>query len=390
MDSSCAQGRAKYGYLSKKSRFLYVQSNGKGRKWRAVVRVDNRKYDAGTFSDEVEAAHAADALALKLKGSAAVLNFPPSGQRTPQKLPRKGTVLSRTTTTDVQDSQGAGVEPGSSSAAAVPAAAPQLDPSASGVAAAAEGPSRAGVDDASQVQIQALKYHSKYQGVTRMTRTLRWVAQIAHGGKMIYGGSFASEEEAARAYDVLALRLKGSDAALNFPEDRASSLAKTAALTLQDGKPCKAKPKACNYRGVTINPHASNGSGRFQVFVCHNNKTISGGTFHNEEVAARMYDKLALKIKGSKAKLNFPPAAAPMLANIAAEARGCAGCASAPQLGQGSPGGTTGPRASKGDALGRSAVRKRSPGLPGSAGAGKRMRTTPPPSGCSSSWHVCR
>jgi hypothetical protein len=47
----------------------------------------------------------------------------------------------------------------------------------------------------------------------------KWRAQVWDGAKVLYIGSFDSEEAAARAYDLALLRLRGSDKALrtNFP-----------------------------------------------------------------------------------------------------------------------------------------------------------------------------
>jgi hypothetical protein len=45
------------------------------------------------------------------------------------------------------------------------------------------------------------EYTSRYKGVYRHTKTRKWVAQIKVDRKLIYLGIFASEEDAARAYD---------------------------------------------------------------------------------------------------------------------------------------------------------------------------------------------
>lgn len=48
----------------------------------------------------------------------------------------------------------------------------------------------------------------------------RWEARVICAGKRHYVGAFNTEEEAARARDVVATRLLGPEARLNFPENK--------------------------------------------------------------------------------------------------------------------------------------------------------------------------
>lgn len=56
---------------------------------------------------------------------------------------------------------------------------------------------------------------SRFKGVTKRGR--RWVALMTVRGKTLHIGSFAVEEDAARAYDEAARRLHGEFACVNFP-----------------------------------------------------------------------------------------------------------------------------------------------------------------------------
>lgn len=60
---------------------------------------------------------------------------------------------------------------------------------------------------------------SGYKGVTRIHRRNPWVASIGFNGRHRHIGTFASAEEAARAYDDKARELFGEFARVNFPRE---------------------------------------------------------------------------------------------------------------------------------------------------------------------------
>lgn len=59
---------------------------------------------------------------------------------------------------------------------------------------------------------------SRYKGVSWTTRRQKWCAQIEVDKRNRHIGYFLSEEEAARAYDRVALEVFGEYAYLNFPD----------------------------------------------------------------------------------------------------------------------------------------------------------------------------
>eukprot|EP00281_Chroomonas_sp_CCMP1168_P019809 CAMPEP_0206226854 /NCGR_PEP_ID=MMETSP0047_2-20121206/8313_1 /ASSEMBLY_ACC=CAM_ASM_000192 /TAXON_ID=195065 /ORGANISM="Chroomonas mesostigmatica_cf, Strain CCMP1168" /LENGTH=359 /DNA_ID=CAMNT_0053649969 /DNA_START=202 /DNA_END=1281 /DNA_ORIENTATION=- len=77
----------------------------------------------------------------------------------------------------------------------------------------------------------------KYTGVSRCGARGRWRAQLSTGGRSIHLGSFATEDEAARAWDLAAVAQRGKRAQTNF--DISDYLV---ALDGSRGKPSQAGP----------------------------------------------------------------------------------------------------------------------------------------------------
>lgn len=57
---------------------------------------------------------------------------------------------------------------------------------------------------------------SIFRGVTRHVRTGRWESHIWHKNRQLYLGGFDTEHQAAMAYDMAVLNIKGTSALTNF------------------------------------------------------------------------------------------------------------------------------------------------------------------------------
>ena len=146
---------------------------------------------------------------------------------------------------------------------------------------------------------------SRYRGVTRDPKKPRkpWVASINPDRVSLYLGAYATEREAALAYDRAALHYFGNEVALNFPKLRSKLVpADVDVLQTEAFRQYRALTKS-RFRGV----YAPAKSSRWAACIYVEKKRKHLGMFDTEEEAAVAYDRAAVRKGGAKMRLNFDP-----------------------------------------------------------------------------------
>ena len=138
---------------------------------------------------------------------------------------------------------------------------------------------------------------SQYKGVKKDRRTVGWTAQITIDGKQKYLGRFASEADAALAFDVAARKQSGQLAGLNFPDKDVRVPPATLPQALKVGR-------ASRYRGV----YWFKAVRKWSVLVRQGGRYSYLGVYGNEEDAARVADAAMLRLGKGREWLNFPDA----------------------------------------------------------------------------------
>eukprot|EP00210_Caulerpa_lentillifera_P002776 g2652.t1 len=151
---------------------------------------------------------------------------------------------------------------------------------------------------------------SRFRGVTRHRRSGRWEAHIwiKEMGRQVYLGGYEKEEHAAEAYDIAALKSKGSNVKTNFDASKYSELAASMDSITLDELVMIVRRKSqgfsrgtSRFRGVTHHP-----SGRWEARIgIPGSKHIYLGLYNDEYEAARWYDRALVRLRGPAAATNF-------------------------------------------------------------------------------------
>uniref|UniRef100_A0A2N9HKN4 AP2/ERF domain-containing protein n=1 Tax=Fagus sylvatica TaxID=28930 RepID=A0A2N9HKN4_FAGSY len=207
----------------------------------------NKKGRQGGYDDEEAAAHAYDLAALKYRGEETILNFPLS---TYQKEVKEMDGLSREEYIGSLRRKSSGFSRGV----------------------------------------------SKYRGVARHHHNGRWEARIGRvfGNKYLYLGTYATQEEAANAYDMAAIEYRGLNAVTNFDLSRYIKWLKPNSHNNTDNNPNHHNPNA--QTNLTPSPNQDLGSSFLQ-----NQPTYSSGeTLLTQPRPATATSALGLLLQSSK------------------------------------------------------------------------------------------
>jgi hypothetical protein len=115
-------------------------------------------------------------------------------------------------------------------------------------------------------------------------------------------GSYASEEDAARAYDCAAVQAHGPDANRNFPGEDISELP----ATVGESRKQRGSYKGSSSRYIGVSWVTASTSFRVELTDPQTKRRQNIGYYASEEDAARAYDCAAVQAHGPDANRNFP------------------------------------------------------------------------------------
>jgi hypothetical protein len=128
------------------------------------------------------------------------------------------------------------------------------------------------------------------------------MAQITVDGQRTrHLGTWATENDAARAFDRAAKFYLGAAAELNLPAEQAAPA--SAATLISEARREGKLARSSRYLGVSW----ATAQAGWRAQIQHHSRNFRIGVFSKEAEAAKAYDSRAIALRGLRARVNFHP-----------------------------------------------------------------------------------
>lgn len=271
------------------SKFRGVVWHKSNSKWEARIYEGGKQKFLGYFTNENVAAMAYDDYAVRVHGNIQKLNFPERYTGVPlPPLNSQATKIGNTNSNNNMDHSLKGNQLKEHGNAA---------DSVMQVHNSVKGPLRK-----SALRVQPVKGSSRFRGVSWNSNCSKWRAQVWKGSEVHHLGYFEHEEDAARAYDEAALRIRGPDAPINFSRSEYGVYSENED---EDGSGTMDRyDSRSSTRSRMLGVSRSKGGWIAEIW--DGVQYISLGVYPSEVEAAEAYDKACLERHGADALTNFP------------------------------------------------------------------------------------
>ena len=270
------------------SKFRGVVWHKSNSKWEARIYEGGKQKFLGYFTNENVAAMAYDDYAIRVHGNIQKLNFPERYTGVPlPPLNSQATKLVNNNSNNNMDHSLKGS---------------QLKEHGNAADTMMQGQNLKGPRK-SALRVQPVKGSSRFRGVSWNSNCSKWRAQVWKGSEVHHLGYFEHEEDAARAYDEAALRIRGPDAPINFSKSEYGVYSEN-----EDDEDGMGTMDRYDSRSSTRSRMlgVSRSKGGWVAEIWDGVQYISLCVYPTEVDAAEAYDRACLERHGVDALTNFP------------------------------------------------------------------------------------